>query len=118
WRVFGTTTRHVVFADATYSMSDKLGEARVFVGAKSAVRKIGRWAASARTRQRFPLMLFSTAAPVAELNKVDVATDFASTRLRSSLDSLAVSQASVSPLQALDAVAQHLSSNANERRVV
>lgn len=117
-RVFGTTTHHIVVVDDTYSMSDKLGESSVFDEAKSAVRKIGRWAASARTRQRFSMMLFSTAAPVTELNKVDVAPDFDSTRLRSALDTLTVSQASVSPLQALDAVAQQLSSTANERRIV
>ncbi len=117
-RVFGTTTHHIVVVDDTYSMSDKLGETSAFDEAKSAVRKIGRWATTARSKQRFSLMLFSTAAPVPELNKVDVATDFDSTRLRSALDSLQVSQASVSPLQALDGVAQQLSSTANERRIV
>ncbi len=117
--MFGSTTHHIVVVDDTYSMSDKLGETSAFDDAKTAVRKIGRWASSARSKQRFTLASFSSAGkPLPELNKVDVATDFDNTRLRSVLDGLQVSQASVSPLQALDGVASVLSSTQNEKRVV
>ncbi len=117
--MFGSTTHHIVVMDDTYSMSDKLGETSVFDDAREAVRKIGRTASNARSKQRFTLALFSTAGkPVQELNKVDVGTDFDSTRLRSVLDGVQVSQTSVSPLQVLDGVAATLSSERNEKRVV
>jgi hypothetical protein len=118
----GTRTHHIVLLDDSFSMSDRWRDTDAFAEAKKVIQRIGAGASRQTHPQAFTLLRFSRVgrfqqATDPDLLKQAVSADFAD-RLEELLAKLKVTQTSVGPMPALQAVAHWLGEEDGQRRVV
>jgi len=117
----GTRTHRIVLLDDSFSMSDRWRDTDAFSEAKKVIHRIGA-AAARQARQTFTLLRFSRVgqfqrATEADFLKQPVGVEFAG-KLEGLLAQLEVTQTSVGPLPALQAIGQLLGQSDVQRRVV
>jgi hypothetical protein len=118
----GTRTHHVVLLDDSFSMSDRWEDTDAFAEAKKVVRRIGAEAARQLHPQLVTLLRFSRAARFHRAAEPDLLKQSVGPELADRLDQLlaktAVTQTSVGPMPALQAIAKLLGPGDGERQVV
>ncbi len=118
----GTRVHHIVLLDDSLSMSDRWNNTSAFAEATKVIQRIGAGAARQSHPQEFTLLRFSQVgrfqrATEPDLLKQPVTADFADT-LEQRLSKLNVTQLSVGPLPALQAVAHLLGDSDGQQRIV
>jgi hypothetical protein len=115
-------THHLVLLDDTLSMTENLQGKTVFANALQAVNVIAASAQQQSTTQEFTMLRFSRSqrgqhAAEPDLAQVVVDSDFPAT-LAHTLEGIAPTELSVSPLEALAALKGMASANDHEQRII